>query len=301
VLKLLDFGIATGVRGGVQPRNEGLVGTPQYMAPEQARSMPVDERADLYAAGVIFYEMLGGEAPFTGTAAEVLRAVITGKWRPLQSVNPAVPRALIATVVAAMATDPNDRIQSAHAFAQKLAPFLSHPPPFSVPHGPRSADAFLLHAGGAPSEGPLLSDVPGLSRPPRDFPSFDLAKIAGKPRGEPMSDALLQSPIIPKAPGAARIKLFTGSRDLERWSDPAPLLVGDSYAPYEASPTPLVEVTEVRKIKKATESQLLFLSQLPDEQEDEQAAKAPSWLRAAWMAIFGVGVGAALAWLYRLG
>ncbi|HEX7669420.1 MAG TPA: serine/threonine-protein kinase [Polyangiaceae bacterium] len=248
VVKILDFGIATGVRGGVQQKNEGLIGTPQYMSPEQAQAMPVDERADLYAAGVIFYEMLSGEAPFTGNAAEVLRAVITGKWRPLQSLNPAVPRALIATVVAAMATHANDRIQSAHAFAQKLAPFLSHPPPFSVPHGPRSADAFLLQAGSYVSEGPLLSDVPGMSRPPRDFPSFDLAKIAGKPRGEPMSDELLQSPIIPKAPGAARIKLFTGSRDLERWSDPAPMLVGDSYAPQESSPTPTPapEVTEVR-------------------------------------------------------
>src|SRR4029079_9118230 len=99
VVKILDFGIATGVRGGAQQKNEGLIGTPQYMSPEQAQPLPVDERADLYAAGVIFYEMLGGEAPFTGNATEVLRAVVTGKWRPLQSVNPAVPRALIATVV----------------------------------------------------------------------------------------------------------------------------------------------------------------------------------------------------------
>jgi serine/threonine protein kinase len=283
LVKILDFGIATGVNGGVHQGDEGLIGTPQYMAPEQALAKPVDERADLYAAGVVLYEMLAGEAPFTGNAAEVLRSVVTGNWRPLASVNPAVPRPLTATVVLAMATDAVDRIQSAHEFAQRLTPYLSHPPPHSVPHGRRSADAFLL-TGGTTGEVQFLSDVPGMSRPPRDFPSFDLAKISGKPRGEPIADSMLQSPIIPRAPAAAKIQLFSDSRDLEGWSEAPPRRRED----HESDEPP-----EQARTRGRTDSLGMPVM--------EDSVARPTWHRAAWVAAFGVGVGAALAWLYGLG
>ncbi len=213
LVKILDFGIAKGV---VEVRGEeGLMGTPLYMAPEQARVTQVGPSADIYAAGVILYEMLAGDAPFTGNTGEVLRKVIAGQWKPLASVNPAVPRQLTLAVSAAMATDPSRRIASAHLFAKQLTPYLEQPPPHSVPNGPRSADAFLLRSVSSVPEIRMMSDAPDASRPPRDFPSLQLARIAGKPRGEPLADSLLQSPIIPRAPSAPKIQLFAGIREVE--------------------------------------------------------------------------------------
>src|SRR5207344_1724635 len=77
--RIVDFGIATlsgGPESGDAPldRLTGtgmIVGTPLYMAPEQARAEAVDHRADLYALGIILYEMLSGTSPFEGTAMEV--------------------------------------------------------------------------------------------------------------------------------------------------------------------------------------------------------------------------------------
>jgi hypothetical protein len=187
-----------------------------------------------------------------------------------------------------MATEPEDRVQSAHAFSLRLAPYLSHPPPYSVPHGPRSADAFLLQPGLRGSEGPLSSDMPGMSRAPRDFPSFDLAKIVGKPRGETLADSLLQSPIIPKAPGAARIQLFDGTRDLESWSTAPPVRVREDEDDELSEPETSVKVANTSL-------------GTPSSFEEDVLPKHPLWPRAAWVTALGVGVGAALAWLYQLG
>jgi serine/threonine-protein kinase len=280
IVKILDFGVAKGLYGEKR-ENEGLLGTPVYMPPEQALGKSIDARADLYAAGVILYEMLCGEAPFTGTPQEVLRAVVTGKWRPLASVNPAVPRALTATVAAAMAIDPAARVRSAHDFAMRLTPYLSHAPPHSIPNSP-SADALLL---ATPGDIPILSDYPGMSRPSRDFPSHDLARVAGKPNGEPLADSLLQSPIIPRAPSAPKIQSFGSTRDLERWSDPPARSDLSEPPPALESATPRDSLTN-------------------DGDEAEAASpeeRTAAWHRAARVTMVGIGIGAALAWLYRLG
>jgi len=76
VVRIVDFGVAA-LRGGEEEQGGKLtgtgmmVGTPQYMAPEQAKSEPIDQRADLYALGIMMYEMLGGRTPFDGSAMEI--------------------------------------------------------------------------------------------------------------------------------------------------------------------------------------------------------------------------------------
>jgi serine/threonine-protein kinase len=76
VVRIVDFGIAV-LRGGEEEQGGKLtgtgmiVGTPVYMAPEQAKSEPIDQRADLYALGIMMYEMLGGRTPFDGSAMEI--------------------------------------------------------------------------------------------------------------------------------------------------------------------------------------------------------------------------------------
>ncbi len=85
VAKLIDFGIARPIAPDPEHRYEGMVGTPRSMAPEQISQDAVDERTDIWALGVLFYEILTGEMPFpTGTSTrEDLVAVLTEPPRPL--------------------------------------------------------------------------------------------------------------------------------------------------------------------------------------------------------------------------
>jgi hypothetical protein len=111
-VKLVDFGIAKVVEGGDRKiTTHGLImGTPQYMAPEQASGLPIDARADVYALGLILYELLTGKPPLTGeTAAIVMSAHITRVAPPLPSTFPAALRTLVARM---LAKSPGERQQS---------------------------------------------------------------------------------------------------------------------------------------------------------------------------------------------
>ena len=121
-----DFGIALAAShaGGERLTQTGLsLGTPQYMAPEQAvGERSIDARADVYALGAVTYEMLAGEAPFTGASAQAIVArVLTEAPRPLAAQRPIVPPNVAAAVHTALEKLPADRFPSARAFADALA------------------------------------------------------------------------------------------------------------------------------------------------------------------------------------
>jgi len=120
-----DFGIALAVQqaGGERMTRTGLsLGTPQYMAPEQAMGdRVVDARADVYALGAVTYEMLAGEAPFAGpTAQAVVARVLTESAPPLAARRPSVPPHVDAAVRVALEKIPADRFAGASAFAAAL-------------------------------------------------------------------------------------------------------------------------------------------------------------------------------------
>jgi eukaryotic-like serine/threonine-protein kinase len=118
-VQVADFGIAKAVSAAVEGdtlTSVGLaIGTPTYMAPEQAAADPgVDHRVDLYALGVVAYEMLAGQPPFSGrTAAQLLAAHATQPVRPLASVRPSVPAVLAELVMRLLEKRPADRPQTA--------------------------------------------------------------------------------------------------------------------------------------------------------------------------------------------
>ncbi|MGZ4289287.1 MAG: Stk1 family PASTA domain-containing Ser/Thr kinase [Gaiellaceae bacterium] len=112
-VKVTDFGIA---RAGTSQMTEAgsIVGTAQYLSPEQARGGEVDPRSDLYSLGVVLYELLTGKTPFDGeTPVEIAMKHLSNTPRPPSKLRPDVPPELDMVVLRALAKNPDDRYQSA--------------------------------------------------------------------------------------------------------------------------------------------------------------------------------------------
>ena len=123
---LSDFGIARGV--GPQLTGPGQVlGTPNYMSPEQVRGHAVDRRSDVYSLGVLAYEMLGGRAPFSGETLAVLHAQVHRAPPPVRNLNPSLPREVGCVINRALAKAPDERYDTAGQFARALTGALSRP------------------------------------------------------------------------------------------------------------------------------------------------------------------------------
>src|SRR6185436_14918992 len=108
LVKIVDFGVAAAAKSGdTQLTKTGyVIGSPKYMAPEQILGKKVDERADIYSLGVITYEMLAGNPPYSrGDHMSVMYQHVQGKAQPLHEANPSVPRELADVITKAMNVD----------------------------------------------------------------------------------------------------------------------------------------------------------------------------------------------------
>lgn len=121
-LKVTDFGIAR-IEGGTPTRHTSVLGSPGYMAPERYTDDAPDARVDLFACGVLLYELLTGCAPFRGTAGAVMYQVLHDEPPPPSTLglDPPVPAALDAVVARAMAKRADDRHADAAAMREALA------------------------------------------------------------------------------------------------------------------------------------------------------------------------------------
>jgi serine/threonine protein kinase len=118
VVKVLDFGVAVLDHGG---SSGGTAGTPSYMSPEQAAGLAVGARSDIWAVGVLLYEMLTGARPFTGdTREEILAQIRTAEPPELRARRPDTPPSVAAVVQRALARDPDDRFASSAALRTAL-------------------------------------------------------------------------------------------------------------------------------------------------------------------------------------
>ena len=129
--KLLDFGLAksavleVSADGATEHRpltKEGtIIGTFQYMAPEQLEGQAVDHRTDIFALGVVLYEMATGRRAFAGkTKTSLIAAIVTSNPEPVSQVQPLAPPALDHVIAKCIAKDPDERWQSAHDVAEEL-------------------------------------------------------------------------------------------------------------------------------------------------------------------------------------
>jgi serine/threonine-protein kinase len=143
VIKVTDFGIARA--GASQMTEEGaIIGTAQYLSPEQARGAPVDQTSDLYSTGVVLYELLTAQTPFSGeTPVEIAMKHLTEVPQPPSDLRPEVPDDLDLVVLRALAKEPSERYPSAAAMDADLE---------TVAHGghvpPETADAATMVLAG---------------------------------------------------------------------------------------------------------------------------------------------------------
>ena len=118
---LMDFGITKMTDASSSLTGTGAIGTIDYMAPEQiAAAKHVDHRADIYSLGIILYEMLVGEKPFTGNAAQILFAHLQQPPPDARKLNPDLPEHISEAIQQAMAKSVDDRFQSVDMFLTTL-------------------------------------------------------------------------------------------------------------------------------------------------------------------------------------
>jgi serine/threonine-protein kinase len=165
-LKVTDFGIA---RAGASQMTEAgsIMGTAQYLSPEQARGAPVTASSDLYSVGIVLYEMLTGKVPFSGDSAiEIAMKHLNELPKPPSKIRPEIPPDLDQVVLRALAKAPEDRYQTAEEFAEDL-----HRVEAGLPLAPETSDAAtaLLVAQAAATGGTtqvLPGDATQIAPPP---------------------------------------------------------------------------------------------------------------------------------------
>jgi len=118
-VKVADFGIAH-IESSNMTQVGTVLGTPSYMSPEQIMGLPVDGRSDLFSAGVILYQFLTGERPFSGSATATMHKVLEEDPLPPSRFNVQVPGAMDTVVRKALAKRPDERFQNAEEFAAAL-------------------------------------------------------------------------------------------------------------------------------------------------------------------------------------
>ncbi|MEQ6115396.1 Stk1 family PASTA domain-containing Ser/Thr kinase [Bifidobacterium pseudocatenulatum] len=139
VVKVMDFGIARALddSAATMTQSQGVVGTAQYLSPEQARGESVDMRSDLYSAGCVLYEMLTGRPPFTGdSAVAIAYQHVSEVATPPSSVVPGLPKMWDSICAKAMAKDRQNRYATASEFKNDLLTFMNGGVPMAAAFNP---------------------------------------------------------------------------------------------------------------------------------------------------------------------
>ncbi|QQS02140.1 MAG: Stk1 family PASTA domain-containing Ser/Thr kinase [Austwickia sp.] len=166
-VKLTDFGIARAIAdsAATMTNTSVVVGTAQYLSPEQAQGQTIDARADVYAAGCVLYELLTGRPPFTGDSPLAIAYQHVGQSpQPPSTYNGSLSREVDAVVLHALAKAPADRYPAAGQFAADLEALVAGRPPSEAalatlpPETPEPAETLTSDAAAT------ATDAPGAAR-----------------------------------------------------------------------------------------------------------------------------------------
>jgi serine/threonine protein kinase len=175
--KILDFGIAA-TRASAVAKKGQVAGKLAYMAPEQLRGEAIDLRADIFALGVVLYEMALGRRLFRGRPEEVSRRVLEGDIPPPTFVDPQFPPALEAIIMKALEVDPADRYTNCDHFFRALEGFLQEA---GLQCTPRKISATMveLFGEGAPAKVHYDDQYDDLESGALDFGDFERIEDSG--------------------------------------------------------------------------------------------------------------------------
>jgi serine/threonine protein kinase len=212
-VKILDFGLARGAgEGGRITQLGAIVGTPAYMAPEQAQGKGVDARGDLFSLGCVLYRMATGAPPFSGTdMISTLMALATETPRPPNEIETTLPPALSDLILKLLAREPGDRPPSAQAVAETLER--------------------IAHESAAPGPGPTPSPS---ARPMTGKQRFLLAGAAAA--------VLLLALVGLWLGGVFKVKTKQGTIVLENVPADAEVIVEDGEVTFKSSDGKTVEI-----------------------------------------------------------
>ena len=191
-IKLTDFGIAKLFGQTSLTVAGGIVGTADYMAPEQAQGLPVTPRTDLYSVGCVMYALLTGRPPFDGTSvATVIHKVQFDAPIPVRRIVADIPEALESLIERLLAKDPKDRIHTAMALYKRLEAIESElvvEPPVPPPAAPERANDLTLDqpGGGVAKSDATDDDSPTVAMSPEQF-------LSGEPADPHSSETLAQT------------------------------------------------------------------------------------------------------------
>ena len=148
---LADFGIAKWYEVSIDLTGSSVIGTPQYMSPEQGQGLKIDGRSDEYSLAVMAYEMIVGRPPFEAeTPLAIVLKHVTEPLTPPSAINPRVPQVVSDVISKALNKDPADRYPTTEAFAQALSAAIASGPiggTLPLPSAAPTEEAHLTRAG----------------------------------------------------------------------------------------------------------------------------------------------------------
>jgi beta-lactam-binding protein with PASTA domain/predicted Ser/Thr protein kinase len=263
-----DFGIA---RSGPSQMTEvgSIMGTAQYLSPEQARGAPVTAASDLYSAGVVLYEMLTGKTPFTGeTPIEIAMKHLNEPPRPPSDLRPEVPPELDQIVLRSLAKDPHERYEVAEEFSADLDRVEA-----GLPVSPETAAAATMVLAGIAPEGVtqvispddgtrILPPRPPARRPPAYPPDYGYHPPPKRRRWVPWLVALL----FVAAAATAGWYLYSRIQDELADSKPVsvPLVVGLQEAEARAQLEKAGFVVDVKRAADPKAPEGTVAAQIPE-------------------------------------
>jgi serine/threonine-protein kinase len=236
IVKVLDFGIARVSRGDTPnlTHSGALMGTPAYMAPEQVAGNrgQVGRHSDVYAVGVILYELVTGLSPFNAeTLSEVLSRILSRNFTPLGQIRPDLPIAVSQLVDRALSDDPAARFGSADALREAWAAAWSQLPP-EIRNAPVPSSA--APPGGAPAESaPGIGRATDVPSAPTAMPAHLISSAGSSGRGDALAATAASVQSVPgtvpgsraAAVGSSPDRAVPGSFDPAQSVTPGPVVV----------------------------------------------------------------------------